>query len=104
MMNKEVKGTIFGSTNPRAQIPNLLSMYREGTLKLDELVTNRYTLDQINDGYRDMREGKNHRGVLPLRCPCQTCSLERDSGPVGTSAPSPPPPRGCGAAPRAGRT
>ncbi|HEY9558873.1 MAG TPA: NDMA-dependent alcohol dehydrogenase [Acidimicrobiales bacterium] len=66
MMNKEVKGTIFGSTNPRAQIPNLLSMYREGTLKLDELVTNRYTLDQINDGYRDMREGKNIRGVIQL--------------------------------------
>ena len=39
MMNKEVKGTVFGSTNPRAQIPNLLSMYREGELKLDELIT-----------------------------------------------------------------
>jgi S-(hydroxymethyl)glutathione dehydrogenase/alcohol dehydrogenase len=64
MANKEVKGTIFGSTNPRAQIPNLLAMYREGTLKIDELVTKRYTLDQVNDGYRDMREGKNIRGII----------------------------------------
>jgi S-(hydroxymethyl)glutathione dehydrogenase/alcohol dehydrogenase len=64
MMNKEVKGTVFGSTNPRAQIPNLLSMYREGELKLDELITRRYSLDEVNQGYVDMREGKNLRGVI----------------------------------------
>lgn len=64
MMNKEVKGTVFGSTNPRAQIPNLLSMYREGELKLDELITRRYSLDEVNQGYEDMREGKNLRGVI----------------------------------------
>lgn len=64
MMNKEVKGTVFGSGNPRADIPALLSMYREGSLKLDELITNRYTLDQVNQGYQDMRDGKNIRGVI----------------------------------------
>ncbi len=64
MMNKEVKGTVFGSMNPRAQIPALLSMYREGTLKLDELITNRYSLDEVNQGYADMRDGKNLRGVI----------------------------------------
>jgi S-(hydroxymethyl)glutathione dehydrogenase/alcohol dehydrogenase len=64
MYNKEIKGTIFGSLNPRRDIPNLLSMYREGQLKLDELVTNTYSLEQINDGYRDMRDGKNIRGVV----------------------------------------
>ena len=62
--NKEVKGTIFGSLNPRADIPNLLVMYRERQLKLDELITNRYPLDDINDGYQDMRDGKNIRGVV----------------------------------------
>ena len=66
MMNKEVKGTIFGSTNPRAQIPNLLSMYREGTLKNDEMVTKRYKHDEVNQGYQDMRDGKNIRGVIEL--------------------------------------
>ena len=64
MWNKEIKGTIFGSGNPRFDIPNLLSMYRGGTLKLDELVTKTYTLDQINEGYVDMRDGKNIRGVI----------------------------------------
>ena len=64
MMNKEVKGTIFGSLNPREAIPRLLSMYREGVLKVDELVTRRYSLDEINEGYQDMLDGKNIRGVI----------------------------------------
>jgi S-(hydroxymethyl)glutathione dehydrogenase/alcohol dehydrogenase len=64
MMNKSILGTVFGSGNPRADIPALLSMYREGVLKLDELITNRYTLDDVNQGYEDMRAGKNIRGVI----------------------------------------
>jgi len=64
MMNKEIKGCLFGSGNPRADIPMLLSLYREGILKLDELVTNTYTLDGVNQGYQDMRDGKNIRGVI----------------------------------------
>jgi S-(hydroxymethyl)glutathione dehydrogenase/alcohol dehydrogenase len=64
MWNKEVKGTIFGSLNPRADIPRLLGLYREGQLKLDELITKRYSLDQINEGYQAMRDGENIRGVI----------------------------------------
>ncbi len=64
MMNKSILGTVFGSGNPRADIPALLSMYREGVLKLDELITNRYSLDDVNKGYEDMRAGKNIRGVI----------------------------------------
>ena len=64
MWNKELKGTIFGSLNPRADIPRLLGMYREGQLKLDELITKTYTLDEINEGYRAMRDGENIRGVV----------------------------------------
>lgn len=64
MWNKEIKGTIFGSLNPRADIPRLLGMYRDGTLKLDELITKRYSLDDINVGYQAMRDGENLRGVI----------------------------------------
>ena len=39
-------------------------MYQAGKLKLDELITNTYTLDEINQGYDDMRNGKNIRGVI----------------------------------------
>jgi S-(hydroxymethyl)glutathione dehydrogenase/alcohol dehydrogenase len=64
MWQKEIKGNIFGALNPRADIPRLLSMYRTGQLKLDELITNTYSLDEINEGYQDMRDGKNIRGVI----------------------------------------
>jgi NDMA-dependent alcohol dehydrogenase len=64
MMNKQIKGTIFGSDSPRRAVPRLLGMYQAGQLKLDELVTQTYTLDQINEGYQDMRDNKNIRGVL----------------------------------------
>jgi S-(hydroxymethyl)glutathione dehydrogenase/alcohol dehydrogenase len=64
LMEKQVVGSLFGSGNPRADIPKLLSMWREGQLDLDGLITKTYTLDQINDGYQDMRDGKNIRGVL----------------------------------------
>ena len=64
MWNKEVKGTIFGSLNPRYDIPALLSMYREGTLKLDELITNRYPIERDQRGLRRHDGGQNIRGVI----------------------------------------
>lgn len=64
MWQKEVRGAVFGAGNPRFDIPNLLAMYKAGHLKLDELVTQTYTLDQINEGYQDMRDGRNVRGLI----------------------------------------
>jgi S-(hydroxymethyl)glutathione dehydrogenase/alcohol dehydrogenase len=64
LFEKTIKGTLFGSANPQYDIPRLLSLYEAGHLKLDELVTKRYTLDQVNDGYQDLRDGKNIRGVI----------------------------------------
>ena len=64
MWNKEVKGTLFGSLNPRYDIPALLAMYRAGTLKLDELITKHYPLEKINEGYADTLAGKSIRGVI----------------------------------------
>ena len=64
LMEKQVVGSLFGSGNPRADIPKLLGLYREGQLDLDGLVTTEYDLDGVNDGYDDMRAGKNVRGVM----------------------------------------
>ena len=64
LMEKQVVGSLFGSGNPRADIPKLLNLYREGLLDLDGLITRTYPLDGVNDGYQDMRDGKNIRGVL----------------------------------------
>ena len=64
LLQKRVQGAIFGGVGPRTQIPKLLNLYRSGALKLDELVTTTYKLEDINQGYRDMAEGKNLRGVI----------------------------------------
>ncbi|HET6950814.1 MAG TPA: NDMA-dependent alcohol dehydrogenase [Acidimicrobiales bacterium] len=64
LQRKELVGCIFGNANPRRDIPRLLRLYQEGLLKLDELVTNTYTLDEVNQGYQAMRDGKNVRGVV----------------------------------------
>ncbi|MCV7037179.1 alcohol dehydrogenase [Mycolicibacterium moriokaense] len=61
---KTLKGLLYGGMNPRASMPMLLSLYKNGTLKLDELITKRYRLDQINDAITDMREGRNIRGII----------------------------------------
>jgi NDMA-dependent alcohol dehydrogenase len=63
-MEKTIKGTLFGSSNPQYDIVRLLRLYEAGQLKLDELITTRYTLDDINQGYQDLRDGKNIRGII----------------------------------------
>jgi S-(hydroxymethyl)glutathione dehydrogenase/alcohol dehydrogenase len=64
LFEKTVKGTLFGSANPQYDITRLLRLYDAGQLKLDELITHRYTLEQVNEGYQDLRDGKNIRGVI----------------------------------------
>lgn len=61
---KTLKGVLYGEMNPRDAMPRLLSMYEAGTLKLDELVTREYPLDDINEAMRDLRAGNNIRGVI----------------------------------------
>jgi NDMA-dependent alcohol dehydrogenase len=64
LLQKDLQGAIFGGLAPRAAIPELLSLYQEGQLKLDELATTKYKLEDINQGYQDMRDGKNIRGMV----------------------------------------
>jgi S-(hydroxymethyl)glutathione dehydrogenase/alcohol dehydrogenase len=64
LMEKQIVGTIFGSANIRYDIPHLLHLYTLGQLDLEGMVTNRYKLGDINQGYQDMRDGKNIRGLL----------------------------------------
>jgi S-(hydroxymethyl)glutathione dehydrogenase/alcohol dehydrogenase len=64
VFEKQLIGSLFGSANPRKDIPKLLELYTQGQLDLDGLVTKTYSLDEINDGYADMYAGKNIRGVL----------------------------------------
>src|ERR1700741_5178353 len=64
LMNKTLAGTIFGSCNPKADISRLARLYQTGQLQLDEMITKRYRLDDINDAYDDLRNGKIIRGII----------------------------------------
>jgi S-(hydroxymethyl)glutathione dehydrogenase/alcohol dehydrogenase len=64
LFEKRIQGALFGSSNPKSDIPWVLNMYQAGQLKLDELVSKTYTLEEINQGYADMAAGTNIRGVV----------------------------------------
>jgi NDMA-dependent alcohol dehydrogenase len=64
LFTKEIRGALFGDQNPSSDMQKMLRLYQEGNIKLDELITNRYSLDDINQGYADLHDGKNIRGVI----------------------------------------
>jgi len=64
LYEKEIHGALFGSSNPRVDIPKILRHYQQGQVLLDELITTRYRLEDINQGYADMLAGKNVRGLV----------------------------------------
>jgi S-(hydroxymethyl)glutathione dehydrogenase/alcohol dehydrogenase len=64
LFQKRIQGVLYGALSPSKDMLRLLSMYQAGQLKLKELVTRTYTLDQINEGYADMHAGRNIRGVI----------------------------------------
>jgi Zn-dependent alcohol dehydrogenase len=66
LYQKRIQGSLFGASSPNKDIPAMIELYRRGQLRLDELITTRYTLDQVNEGYADMRNGLNMRGVIEL--------------------------------------
>lgn len=64
LYEKQIRGALFGSSAAQFDIPRLLEMHNLGQLKLRELITKEYTLDQVNEGYEDMRSGRNIRGLI----------------------------------------
>jgi NDMA-dependent alcohol dehydrogenase len=64
LFRKQLRGSLFGDCNPTYDIPKILGLYQSGDLKLDEIITRTYTLDQVQEGYDDLLAGKNIRGVV----------------------------------------
>jgi Zn-dependent alcohol dehydrogenase len=64
MMEKQIRGSLYGSSNAQHDIPRILDLYNKGQLKLDELITREYALEDVNQGYEDMRNGVNIRGLI----------------------------------------
>lgn len=59
-----LKGSLYGSSRPRIDIPKLMDLYGAGKLKLDELVTRTYPFEQINEAYAALERGEVARTVV----------------------------------------
>jgi len=58
------RGTIYGSVRPNSGFPKLVDLYLDGRLKIDQLVSRTYKLEEINDGFTALRSGQVARGVV----------------------------------------
>lgn len=63
---KTIKGSYYGTVHAPRDFPMLLDLYKSGKLNLDDMITRRYPLEQINDAYRDMAAGELARGVITI--------------------------------------
>ena len=61
---KILTGSMYGSARPSTDFPKLLDLYKSHRLKLDELVTATYKIDDVNRAFSDMQSGVNARGVI----------------------------------------
>ncbi|HEY7086798.1 MAG TPA: Zn-dependent alcohol dehydrogenase [Tepidisphaeraceae bacterium] len=63
---KTIKGSYYGGVNAPRDFPMLIDLYAKGQLKLDQLISKRYRLEQINEAFADMLSGEITRGVIVL--------------------------------------
>jgi NDMA-dependent alcohol dehydrogenase len=61
---KTFKGSLYGSMKPRVDLLRLIDLHEQGAFKLEELLTRRYRLEEINEAYQDLKEGKLSRGLI----------------------------------------
>jgi S-(hydroxymethyl)glutathione dehydrogenase / alcohol dehydrogenase len=58
------KGTAFGGARGRTDVPKIVDWYMEGKINIDDLITHKLALDEINHGFDLMHEGKSIRSVV----------------------------------------
>jgi S-(hydroxymethyl)glutathione dehydrogenase/alcohol dehydrogenase len=64
MYQKRIQGSIYGMMSPSKDVPRLLGLWRSGQLRLEEMLSRAYSLEDINQGYADMHAGVNIRGIV----------------------------------------
>ncbi|MGK0276985.1 MAG: S-(hydroxymethyl)glutathione dehydrogenase/alcohol dehydrogenase [Ilumatobacter sp.] len=64
LYEKTLTGSNMGSNQFRTDMPRYIEMYMAGRLKLDEMVSKTITLDEINEGFEDMKQGNVARSVI----------------------------------------
>jgi Zn-dependent alcohol dehydrogenase len=61
---KVLTGSYYGSARPELDFPRLIALYRKGHLKLDELITQTYSIDEAPQAFAALDRGRQGRGVI----------------------------------------
>ena len=64
MMEKTVIGSMYGSARPHIDFPRLIDLYRSGQLRLDELITRSFPVEEVNSAFDVLSKGEVARSVL----------------------------------------
>jgi S-(hydroxymethyl)glutathione dehydrogenase/alcohol dehydrogenase len=64
LSEKTLTGSYYGSARPAQDFPRLIGLYRGGRLKLDELITRTYSIDEAPQAFADLSQGREGRGVI----------------------------------------
>jgi S-(hydroxymethyl)glutathione dehydrogenase/alcohol dehydrogenase len=61
---REWKGSAFGGARGRTDVPRIVDWYMEKRINIDDLITHKLKLEEINEGFHLMHEGKSIRAVV----------------------------------------
>ena len=64
LSEKTLTGSYYGSARPSQDFPRLIGLYRSGRLKLHELITRTYSIDEAPQAFADLTRGREGRGVI----------------------------------------
>jgi S-(hydroxymethyl)glutathione dehydrogenase/alcohol dehydrogenase len=64
LAEKKIQGSMMGSNRFRTDMPRMVELYRQGKLRLDEMITRRGRLEDVNEAFRAMKAGEVARTVL----------------------------------------
>ena len=64
MGEREIVRTSYGSSRPRIDFPRLANLYMNGELFLDEMITKKYKIEDINEGFDALERGELARGLI----------------------------------------
>lgn len=64
LSEKKIQGSMMGSNRFPVDMPRFVDFYMSGKLKLDEMVSQRIKLEQVNEGFADMKRGELARSVI----------------------------------------
>jgi S-(hydroxymethyl)glutathione dehydrogenase/alcohol dehydrogenase len=79
LSEKRLTGSYYGSARPSQDFPRLIGLYRGGRLKLDELITRTYSIDEAPQAFADLAQGREGRGVIIFDPRYAVPALERGS-------------------------